>query len=166
MENERARDSELKRRNREDLDLQIKQKMRREYEDELKEKEYDKLLQEHKRKMDELEKEKRDKIQNQIMRLKEIREAQMKDDNARKKIEILKDKKFERGLVKTIQEGIEIEKKAIAEKKIRENQALNKAIQENEIRKKQREEQIKRQKEEDVKMTEENMRAEDYWENW
>ena len=105
--------------------------------DELKEKEYDKILEEHRKKIDEMEKEKAEKIKNQIMREKEIREAQMKDDNVRKKIELLKNKKFERSLVKTIQENIENDKKAAAEKKLRENQALNNAIRENEIRKKE-----------------------------
>ena len=52
------KDNELKRRNREDLDLQVKQKLRREYEEELKDKEYDNIVQEHQKKMDELEKEK------------------------------------------------------------------------------------------------------------
>lgn len=47
IKEERIKDNELKRRNREDLDLQIKQKLRKEYEDELKEKEYDNILREH-----------------------------------------------------------------------------------------------------------------------
>ena len=50
IKEERIKDNELKRRNMEDLDLQIKQKLRREYEDELKEKEYDKILEEHQKK--------------------------------------------------------------------------------------------------------------------
>ncbi len=160
IEEERIRDEEMKRRNRADLDLQVKQKLKREYEDELKEKEYDKILAEHRKKMDELEREKQEKIQKQIMKEKEIREAQMKDNNVRRRLEVLKNKKFEKSLVKAIQEGIECEKKAAAEKKIKENQALNKAIADNEIKKKERLEKIKKEKEEDVKMTEENIKME------
>ncbi len=52
IEEERIRDEELKKRNRADLDLQVKQKLKREYEDEHKEKEYDKILMEHRKKMD------------------------------------------------------------------------------------------------------------------
>ena len=55
---EKIYSNQLKKKNKQDLDLQIKQKLRKEYEDELKEKEYDKIIQEHQKKMDELEKEK------------------------------------------------------------------------------------------------------------
>ena len=158
IEDEKIRDKEMQRRNRADLDLQIKQRLKKEYEEELKEKEYDKLMQEHQKKMDELEKEKAEKIQQQIQKEKEIRDEQMKDNAIRKRIEVLKDKKFERSLVKTIQESIENDKKNAEEKKKKENDALNKAIKENEIKIQRNKEKQRLEKEEDVKMAEERLK--------
>ena len=160
IKEERIKDNELKRRNREDLDLQIKQKLRKEYENELKEKEYDNILREHQKKMDEEERKRQELIKQQIMKEKESRDAQMKADYVRKRIEFLKDKKFEKSLVKTIQEGIERERKEALEKKRRENEALNNAIKENEIRIKKKKELEEKQKEEDIKMAEERIKME------
>ena len=160
IKEERIKDNELKRRNREDLDLQIKQKLRKEYEDELKEKEYDNILREHQKKMDEEERKRQELIKQQIMKEKESRDAQMRADYVRKRIELLKDKKFEKSLVKTIQEGIERERKEAIEKKRRENEALNNAIKENEIRIKKKKELEAKQKEEDIKMAEERIKME------
>ena len=160
IKEERIKDNELKRRNREDLDLQIKQKLRKEYEDELKEKEYDNILREHQKKMDEEERKRQELIKQQIMKEKESRDAQMRADYVRKRIELLKDKKFEKSLVKTIQEGIERERKEAIEKKRRENEALNNAIKENELRIKKKKELEEKQKEEDKKMAEERIKME------
>ena len=160
IKEERIKDNELKRRNMEDLDLQIKQKLRREYEDELKEKEYDKILEEHQKKMDEEERKRQELIKQQIQKERESREAQMKADYVRKRINFLKDKKFEKSLVKTIQEGIEKEKKEAIEKKRRENEALINAIKENEIKIKKKKEEQEKQKQEDVKMAEERIKME------
>ena len=160
IKEERIKDNELKRRNREDLDLQIKQKLRKEYEDELKEKEYDNIVREHQKKMDEEERRRQELIKQQIMKEKESRDAQMKADYVRKRIELLKNKKFEKSLVKTIQEGIERERKEAIEKKRRENEALNNAIKENELRIKKKKELEDKQKEEDKKMAEERIKME------
>ena len=160
IKEERIKDNELKRRNREDLDLQIKQKLRKEYEDELKEKEYDNIVREHQKKMDEEERKRQELIKEQIMKEKESRDAQMKADYVRKRIELLKDKKFEKSLVKTIKEGIERERKDALEKKRRENEALNNAIKENEIRIKKKKELEEKEKEEDKKMAEERIKME------
>jgi hypothetical protein len=94
------------------------------------------------------------------MKEKESRDAQMKADYVRKRIEFLKDKKFEKSLVKTIQEGIERERKDAIEKKRRENEALNNAIKENELRIKKKKELEEKQKEEDKKMAEERIKME------
>ena len=92
------------------------------------------------------------------MREKASRDEQMRLNNIKKRIEILKEKKFEKSLVKTIQEGIEKVRKETIEKKRRENEALNKAIKENELKKQRKKEEEKRQKEEDVKMAEERIK--------
>ena len=158
IKTEKIKDNELKRRNREDLDLQIKQKLRREYEEELKEKEYDNIVREHQKKMDEIEKEKQESIKKQMLKEKEMRDAQMKENYIKKRIETLKDQKFERSLVKTIRESIENEKKQAIEEKRRKNEMLIKAIEENEIKIKNKIENEKRQKEEDIKMSEERIK--------
>ena len=97
---ERQKDKMNKRRTKEYLDHQVKEKIKKEYEDELKEKEYDKIIQEHSKQLDELERVKAQKIKEQIQRLKEHRDVQLKNEKMRKKIEELKDKKFEKNLVK------------------------------------------------------------------
>ena len=158
IKEEKRKDNELKRRNKEDLDFQIKQKLRREYEEELKEKEYDNIVREHQKKMDEIEKEKLESIKKQMMKEKEMRDAQMKDNYIRKRIETLKDQKYERGLVRTIRESLENEKKQAIEEKRRKNELLIKAIKENEIKIKNKLEKEKRQKEEDIKMSEERIK--------
>ena len=80
------------------------------YEEKLKEKEGEKIFQEHLRKMDEIEKEKREALKQQILREKKNRDAQIKDEYVRKRIEQLKQRKFENNLIKTIQEEMEKEK--------------------------------------------------------
>ena len=89
---ERMKDNEMKRRTKEDLDNQIKQKIKKEYEDELKEKEYDKILQEHLKKIDEIERKKAEEIKKQIMREKINRDALLKEEHIRKRIADLKEK--------------------------------------------------------------------------
>ena len=155
---EKLKDMNSKIRNKMDLDEQIKQRLKKEYEDELKDKEYDRIIEEHQKKMDELERQKKEEIKKQIMREKASRDEQMRLNNIKKRIEILKEKKFEKSLVKTIQEGIEKVRKETIEKKRRENEALNKAIKENELKKQRKKEEEKRQKEEDVKMAEERIK--------
>ena len=68
---EKIKDEELKRRNKADLDLQVRQRIKREYEEELKEKEYDKMMKEHQKAMDELDKKKMEEIKKQVLKEKE-----------------------------------------------------------------------------------------------
>ena len=155
---EKMKDRQLKWQNKQDLDWQIKQRLRKEYEDELKDKEYDKIVEEHRKKMDELDKEKQEQVKMQIMREKASRDEQMRQNYIKKRIDLLKEKKFEKSLVKTIQEGIEKDKKEALEKKKRENEALRNAIKENELKIKKKKEQEKKEKEEDIKMGEERIK--------
>ena len=156
---ERIKDNEMKRRTKEDLDNQIKQKIKKEYEEELKEKEYDKILEEHLKKIDEIERKKLEDIRKQKLREKENRDALLKEGNIRKRIESLKEKKFERELVKNIKENIEKDKRIALERKIKENQALNKAIRENEIKKEKLKQKMKKEKEDDIVFMEENIKT-------
>ena len=155
---EKIKDEELKRRNKADLDLQIKQRLIKEYEEELKDKEYDKIMKEHQKEMDEIDRKKQESIKKQILKEKESRDEQMRQNYIKKRIEILKEKKFEKNLVKYIQEGIEKEKQDAIERKKKENEALLRAIKENDLKIKMKKEKEKRDKEEEIKMGEERMK--------
>ena len=155
---EKMKDEELKKRNKADLDLQIKQRLKQEYENELKEKECDKIMKEHQKEMDELDRKKQEEIKKQVLREKESRDEQMRQNYIRKRIEILKEKKFEKNLVKNIKEGIEKEKQKAIEKKKKENEALLRAIKENDLKMKMKKEKEKRDKEEEIKMGEERIK--------
>ena len=61
-------------------------------------------------------------------------------------------------MVKTIKEGIEKDRKEAQERKKRENEALNKAIKENELKIKKKKELEKKEKEEDIKIREESIK--------
>ena len=160
IKEEKEKDAEVKKRTKEDLDNQIKQKLKIKYEEKLKEKEGDRLFQEHLKKMDQIDKEKKEALKQQIMREKKNRDAQIRDEYVRKRIDQLKQRKFENNLIKNIQEEMEKEKQAAIQKKIKENEALKKVIRENEINKQKQRELLQKEKEEDVKAYEEMERNE------
>ena len=89
------------------------------------------------------------------MREKKNRDAQIRDEYVRKRIDQLKQRKFENNLIKNIQEEIEKEKQAAIQKKIKENEALKKVIRENEINKEKQRELLQKEKEEDIRAYEE-----------
>ena len=157
IKQEKIKDEELKRRNKADLDLQVKQKLRREYEEELKEKEYDKMMKEHQKELDEIDRKKQEDIKKQVLKEKESRDEQIRQNYMMKRIEYLKEKKFDKSLLKSIKEGMEKEKMDAIEKKKKENEALVRAVKENELKMKLKKEKEKRDKEEDVKMGKERM---------
>ena len=160
IKEEKEKDAEIKRRTKEDLDNQIKEKLKREYEEVLKEREGEKIYQEHLKHIDELEKEKQEALKRQILREKKNRDAQIKDEYTRKRIDFLKQRKFERNLIKNIQEEMEKEKQAAIQKKKKENEALKKVIRENEIYKEKQKELIQKEKEEDIQSYKEMERNE------
>ena len=152
---EKIRNRQLKKRTKADLDDQIKEKIKKEYEDELKEKEYDKLFKEHQKKLDEIEREKEELIKQQYLREKQSREAQLKDNYIRKRIDELKDKKFDKKIIKNIKKELENERKQNEELKRKRNAELNKALEENERNKKNQKLFLEKQKEEDLKFLDE-----------
>ena len=160
IKEEKEKDDEKKRRKKEDLDNQVKEKLKREYEEVLKEKEGEKIFQEHLKHIDELEREKQEALKQQILREKKNRDAQIKDEYVRKRIEQLKQRKFERNLIKNIKEEMEKEKQAAIQKKIKENEALKKVIRENEIYKEKQRELLQKEKEEDIQSYKEMERNE------
>ena len=154
--NNRLKDQEVKRRTREDLDNQVKQKLKREYEESLKNKEFDRKMIEHLREIERLEKEKQDALKAQTLREQANRAAQMKDEATRKRLEYLREKKFDRELIEHIKEDIEKDKQAAIEKKRKENEALKRTLKENELHRQKMAELAKLERENDIRTCEEH----------
>ena len=155
LKEEKEKDAEIKKRTKEDLDNQIKQKLKLMQEEKIKEQEGDRIFKEHLKRIDELEKEKQEALKKQIMREKNNRDSQIRDEYVRKRIDQLKQRKFERNLINNIQEEIEKEKQAAIQKRIKENEALKKVIHENEINKEKQKELLQKEKENDARAYEE-----------
>lgn len=98
--NERNKDKEIKRRTKEDLDNQIKQKMLLQNEERMKNKEYDKITIDHVKVLNKLEDDRQREKREKMLREKDNRDAQKGDEKKRKKIEDLKNKKYEKELCK------------------------------------------------------------------
>ena len=150
IKEEKMKDLEMKRRTKEDLDNQVKEKLKLELEEKIKEKEENEIFLEHLKQMDKIEKEKQELIQKKIERERASREAQIKQQIVKKKIDILKNKKFEKNLTKTIQEEIEKEKNEAIQKRKKENEALRKVLMENEVNREKIKELRKKAKQEDI----------------
>ena len=155
---EKKKDEELKRRNREDLDLQVKERLKQKYENELKEKEYDKMMIEHQKELDEIDKKRQEEIKKQVMKEKESRDEQIRQNYMKRRIELLKEKKFDKLLLKSIKEGLEKENKEINERKKRENDSMVKAMKESNLKIKMKKEMEKKEKEADAKIAQERMK--------
>ncbi len=151
---EKIKDWEMKMRTRNDLDNQIKQKIKREYEEKLKSLEYDALVDKHLKHLDELEAKKREEIKKRILKEKQMRDKQLREQYVRKRIEFLKNKKYERALVKENIKEIKEEKKAAIEKKRAEKAAMDKTVQDNLLRRKILEEQARKEREDDIRIME------------
>ena len=158
---EKLKDKVNKRRTKEYLDYQVREKIKKEYEDELKEKEYNKIMEEHTKKMDELEAIKAQKIKEQIQRLKDDRDAQLKNERTRKRIEELKQKKFDLNLVKNMQNNLEKDWQHKMDRRQKEYEAFQKAMKENEMKQQRLKEQLKKEKEDEIKTNKERLRIED-----
>ena len=150
MIEEKIKENEMKKKTKEFLDNQVKEKMIKEQQEQLKQKEYDKSINEYLKKMDEIEKNRAKQIKLQIMREKEINDSIIKQEHIRKRIEELKEKKKEREFIKRIQEKIEEDKLALKEDKKLKNEELNKMIKENEIKKEKLKEEMEKQKKDDI----------------
>ena len=161
IKEEKIKDHELKKRTKDELDVQVKEKLKREYENELRNLEYAKIMKEHLKDLEEIEKKKAEDLKQQRLREQQNRIAQMRDEYTRKRIEELKNKKWERNLVKHYQEEIEDEKKAEKERKEKEYKAYLDTKKENESNEKIKLEQLKKEKEDDIKFIEENNKIEE-----
>ena len=151
---EKIKDHEMKLRTRNDLDNQIKQKIKREYEEKLKSLEYDALVDKHLKHLDELEAKKREEIRKRVLKEKEMRDKQLREQYVKKRIDFLKNKKYERALVKENQQQIKDEKKANLERKKAEKLAMEKTKEDNLLRRKILAEEEKKEREDDIRIME------------
>ena len=151
---EKIKDHEMKLRTRNDLDNQIKQKIKREYEEKLKSLEYDALVDKHLKHLDELEAKKREEIKKRILKEKQMRDKQLREQYVKKRIDFLKNKKYERALVKENQQQLKDEKKANLERKKAEKLAMEKTKEDNLLRRKILAEEEKKEREDDIRIME------------
>ena len=148
LKEEKMKDLEMKKRTKQCLDIQIKEKLKNKLNDKLKEKEFDEKINLYTKQLDQIQQDKLKKISEQINRLKIDRDNILKNETLKKKIEKLKEKKFEKNLVKIYKAQLEQQKQDILEKKKQGKEELLKA-------KKAMEEKQKKLKEEKTKEIEE-----------
>ena len=161
----KMKDIECQRRMKNDLDVQVRAKLKREYEEKLKEQEYDVIMDRHLKHLNDLEEKKRMEVKKRILKEKESRDKQLHDEYVRKRIDLLKKRKYERELVKVLKEEIEREKRLAIEKKVAEKEALQKTIKDNELRRQKLLEDERQEKELDVKMMEDDAKVKQKQEN-
>ena len=149
---ERNKAWEMRMRTRANLNNQIKEKMKKEVEEKLKAKEFDELMDKHYAHLDELEKEKQKLIKARAMKEKELRDKQIKESAINKRINQLKDKLYEKELIKHTLEEIKTAEDKEKQKKLLEKEMLAKTLKDNELHKKLEKEKLKKEREEDIKM--------------
>ena len=151
---EKQKEWELKMRNRADLINQIQQKIKRKYEQELKDREYDDMIDKHVKKLEEIENKQKEVKKQNALKEKEIRDKQLRDTYVAKRIAFLKNKKYEKELLEHNKEEIRLEKEAAIERKVKEHEALLKTLKDNELHKQVLLEQEKIERENDIKIME------------
>jgi hypothetical protein len=153
--NEKLKDMEVKRRTREDLDNQVRHKLKRLNEDQHKTMEHDVQVLTHLDFLNRLEQEKQAEIKRKMLVEKDNRDKQLRDEKTRKKIEVNKEKKYEKELVKALVTDMEREKQIAIKKKQEERDALQKTLKDNELNKIKTMEQMKRDRAEDIQIMDE-----------
>ena len=157
--NEKIKNWENKMRTRADLNKQIKEKMKKEVEAELKSKEFDLIMDKHYAHLDELEKEKQKLIKVRAMKEKELRDKQIKESDINKRINKLKDKLYEKELIRHTKEEIKNAEQKFQEKRRLEKEELAKTLKDNELHKKIEKEKLQKEREEDIKMMQDSIAA-------
>lgn len=151
----KLKDMEIKKRIKEDLDNQIRQKLKRKHEENLKDKEFDQILLDHCDYLKQLEIQREKERKEKIMKEKENRDQQLKDEKKKKRLEIIKDKKFDRETVKNIKAELKKEKEMKIQKKQQEVELLHKTLRENEMNRIKTMENLHKEKLDDVKAIDE-----------
>ena len=149
---DKLKELEVQRRTKECLDIQIKEKLKKKLDEESQEKQFDEKIKKYTQTMDEMYETKNRKISEQIHRLKADRDAILKAQTMRKKIEDLKEKKFEKNLVKKYKEQLEQDRQDKINRKKKGKEDLLKAKKDIEEKQKKLKEKALKEKEEDKKI--------------
>jgi hypothetical protein len=157
MRNERNKNWEMRMRTRTDLNNQIKQKIIRKREQELRNLEYDAMQDRHMQYLNSLDEKKKIEIKKREIKEKEDRDKQLHDKYVSKRIAFLKNKLYEKELVKHNNEEIRLEKEAMIAQKKKNNEELAKTLKDNALHKKKLEEDKKKEKEYDIQMMEDSL---------
>lgn len=155
QKNNKLKDLEIRKRIREDLENQMRQKHKRNYEEQVKNREYDEIMMNHCRFLDEMEKKRNQEIKERIVKEKENRDKQVQDEKLRKKTEQLKEKKYDREYVKNIQSELEKDRQIQLKRRLDERELMFNTIMENELNKKRALENKEKERLTDIKYTEE-----------
>ena len=137
------------------LAQQIEERNKRIEEEKKLEKEYKKTMRIHRRKMDELEREKERALEEQKNRILQSRLVQIEDNKKRRKLEELRDKRWERLQVLKFKKEDEETRKKLEEMEEKKKIILQEQIKENEIKKQKLLEKLKKEKEENAIMMKE-----------
>ena len=160
MRNERNKNWEMRMRTRADLNNQIKQKIIRKREQELRNLEYDAMQDRHIQYLNSLDEKKKIEMKKREIKEKEERDKQLREKYVTKRIAFLKNKLYEKELVKHNNEEIRLEKEALLIKKKKNHDELEKTLKDNALHKKKLEEDKKKEREYDVQMMEDSLASE------
>ena len=157
LKNERNKNWEMRMRTRADLNNQIKQKIIRKRQQELRDLEYDAMQDRHIQYLNSLDEKRRIEMKKREIKEKEERDKQLREQYITKRINFLKNKLYEKELVKHNNEEIRLEKEALLAIKKKNNEELAKTLKDNALHKKKLEEEKKKEKEFDVQMMEDSL---------
>ena len=136
LRNERNKNWEMRMRTRADLNNQIKQKIIRKREQELKNLEYDAMQDRHIQYLNSLDEKRKIEIKKRELKEKEERDKQLREQYMTKRINYLKNKLYEKELVKHNNEEIRLAKEALLAQKKKNNEELIKTLKDNALHKK------------------------------
>jgi len=165
IKREKIKDWQIKQRTKHDLDIQIKQKIKKKYLDKIKDMEYDNIVDKYLKRKDELEAKKKEDIKKLVLKEKEMRDAQIKEKNVIDRINFLKNKKYERELVEQNKKDLLEDKLALLNRKKKEKEAMEQTLKENELHQKILREQAQKEKEDDIKIMEDHNKVEERKDN-
>ena len=165
IKREKIKDWQIKQRTKHDLDIQIKQKIKKKYLDKIKEMEYDEIVEKYLKRKDELEAKKKEDIKKLVIKEREMRDAQIKEQNMINRINYLKNKKYERELVEQNKKDLLEDKLAIINRRKKEKEEMEKTLKENELHQKILKEQAEKEREDDIKIMEDHNKVEEKKEN-
>ena len=157
LRDERNKNWEMRMRTRADLNNQIKQKIIRKREAELKNLEYDAMQDRHIQYLNSLDEKRKLELKKRELKEKEDRDKQLREQYVTKRIAFLKNKLYEKELVKHNNEEIRLEKEAIQIQKKKNHDELAKTLKDNALHKKKLEDEKKKEREYDIQMMEDSL---------